>query len=184
MSIIIEKLRDSSRELGSVKVLAVCAMLLALRIVLGIFSNFTLAVVPFVKIGFSFIPVAVAAYLYGPVCTAVISGAGDVLSIIFANPTAFSLNPAITACCVWEGMIYGFALYHGELSLKRVIIAKAAVLALCHLPLNTLALSFLMGMPYLTLLLYRAAVLIPFAAVEVAIIMIMKKPLERIERTL
>ena len=182
MSIIIEKLRDSSRELGSVKVLAVCAMLLALRIVLGMFSNFTLAIMPFVKIGFSFIPVVIAAWLYGPVCAAVISGAGDVLSIIFANPTAFSLNPAITACCVWEGLIYGFVLYHNELTLKRMILAKAAVLLLCHLPLNTLALSFLMGMPYLTLLLYRAAVLIPFAAVEVAVMLLLKKPLERINK--
>ena len=174
---ILRKFADSSKELGKVQALAVCAMMLALRIVLGMFANFTLAVVPFVKIGFSFIPIVITAYLYGPVCAAVVSGAGDVLSIIFANPTAFSLNPAITACCVLEGLIYGAVLYKEELTLKRIIFSKAAVLILCHLPLNTLALSFLMNMPYFTLLLYRAAVLVPFAVVEVLIIWALKKPL-------
>ena len=178
----LRKFADSSKELGKIQTLAVCAMMLALRIVLGIFTNFTLAIMPFVKLGFSFIPVVITAYLFGPVCAAIVSGAGDVLSIIFANPTAFSLNPAITACCVFEGVIYGVVLYRAELDIKHIIIAKAAVLALCHLPLNTLALSFLMGMPYLTLLMYRAAVLAPFAVVEVLIIWALRKPLMSIRK--
>ena len=181
---IFKKFADSSRELSKVKVLAVCAMMLALRVILGMFSNFTLAVVPFVKIGFSFIPIVIVAYLYGPVCAAIVSGAGDILSIILANPTAFSITPGITVCCIIEGLIYGAVLYQSELKLKNIIIAKAAMLILCHLPLNTLVLSFLMGMPYLTLLLYRAAVLIPFAAVEVLIIMILKKPLITVQQRL
>lgn len=174
---ILKKFADSSKELGKVQALAVCAMMLALRIVLGMFSNFTLAIMPFVKIGFTFIPIMITAYLYGPVCAAIVSGAGDILSIILANPTAFSIAPGITLCCVIEGLIYGVVLYQTDLSLKTVILAKAAVLLLCHLPLNTLFLSLLMNIPYLTLLLYRAAVLIPFAVIEVAIIMLIKKPL-------
>ena len=71
-----------------------------------------------------------------------------------------------------------------ELKLRTVIIAKAAVLILCHLPLNTLVLSFLMNMPYLTLLMYRAAVLVPFAVIEVAIITAIKKPLLMINNKL
>jgi len=181
---IFKKFSDSSRELGRIQVLAVCAMMLALRVILGMFSNFTLAVVPFVKIGFSFIPVVITAYLYGPVCAAIVSGAGDVLSIILANPTAFSITPGITLCCVIEGLIYGAALYHSELKLRDQIIAKIAVLILCHLPLNTLVLSFLMGMPYLTLLLYRAAVLIPFAVIEVVLIWIIRKPLLTVQKKL
>ena len=89
---ILKKFAASSRELSKVKVLAVCAMMLALRVILGIFSNFTLAIVPFVKLGFSFIPIVIVAYLYGPVCAAIVSGAGDILSIVLANPTAFSVT--------------------------------------------------------------------------------------------
>lgn len=174
------KLIDSSKSLTTVRTLTVCAMMLALRVVLGIFSNFTLAVMPFVKIGFSFIPVVIVAYLYGPVCAAVVSGAGDILSIILANPTAFSLNPALTLCYVWEGLLYGFVLYQSAMELRHIILAKALVLVLCALPLNTLILSGMMNIPYLTLLLYRSAVLIPFGIVEIIIIRLIKPILNRI----
>ena len=95
---IFKKFADSSKELSKVQALAVCAMMLAIRIVLGIFSNFTLAIMPFVKIGFSFIPVVIVAYLYGPICAAIVSGAGDILAIIFANPTAFSVRRDLSNC--------------------------------------------------------------------------------------
>ncbi len=178
---ILKKFVSSSKELGNVRVLAICAMMLALRVILGIFTNFTLAVMPFVKIGFSFIPVVITAYLYGPVCAAIISGAGDILSIILANPTAFSMNPALTLCYVWEGVLYGLVLYQSKFELKEIIIAKAATLLLCALPLNTLILSGMMNIPYPTLLLYRAAVLVPFGVVEVVIIRLIKPLLERIK---
>lgn len=179
--IYLKKFPDSSKELGNVHVLAVCAMMLALRVVLGIFTNFSLAFVPFVKIGFSFIPVVITAYLYGPVCAAIVSGAGDVISLILANPTAFSLNPALTACYVWEGILYGVVLYQSALKLKDIIIAKVVVLVLCALPLNTLFLSGMLNIPYPTLLLYRTAVLVPFGAIEVAIIRLAKPLLERVK---
>lgn len=172
-----KKFVSSSKELSHVQTIAVCAMMLALRVILGIFSNFTLAVMPFVKIGFTFIPIVIVAYLYGPVCAAIVSGAGDILSIILANPTAFSLNPALTACYIFEGVIYGVILYQNDLNLKEIIIAMAAVLLLCALPLNTLILSGMMNIPYFTLLLYRAAVLIPFGVVEVLITRFIIKPL-------
>ena len=178
---ILKKFASSSKELTHVQTIAICAMMLALRVILGIFTNFTLAIMPFVKIGFSFIPVVITAYLYGPVCAAIVSGAGDVLSIILANPTAFSMNPALTACYIWEGVIYGVILYQSEMKLKDIIIAKAAVLALCTLPLNTLILSGMMNIPYFTMLLYRAAVLIPFGVVEVLIIRLIKPLLLRVK---
>ena len=177
----LKKFASSSKELTHVQTLAVCAMMLALRIILGIFTNFTLAIMPFVKIGFSFIPIVITAYLYGPVCAAIVSGAGDILSLVLANPTAFSLNPALTACYVWEGVIYGVVLYQSEFKLKDIIIAKAAVLLLCSLPLNTLILSGMMNIPYWTLLLYRAAVLVPFGVVEVLIMRLIKPLLNRIK---
>lgn len=178
---VFKKFVDSSKELSKVQTLAICAMMLALRVILGIFTNFTLAIMPFVKIGFSFIPIVITAYLYGPVCAAIVSGAGDVLSLILANPTAFSLNPALTACYVWEGILYGVVLYQSEFRLKDTIIAKTAVLVLCALPLNTLPLSFMMQIPYLTLLLYRAAILVPFGVIEVLIMRAIKPLLSRIK---
>lgn len=178
---ILQKFKHSAIELSSVQTLCVCAMMLALRIILGMFTNFTLAIAPFVKIGFSFIPIVITAMLYGPVCAAIVSGAGDVLSLILSNPTAFSIMPGITLCYVFEGCIYGLVLYKSALKLKNIVIAKGLVLILCTLPLNTFVLSAVMNMPYLTLLGYRAAILIPFAIVEVFVTFALTKPVLKIQ---
>lgn len=179
----LRKFPESSKELGHVKTIAICAMMLALRVVLGIFSNFTLAFMPFVKIGFTFIPIVVTAYLFGPVCAAIVSGAGDILSIFIANPTAFSMNPLLTLCYIWEGIILGIVLYQSKLELKDIIIAKVAVLLLCTLPFNTWVLSSMMSLPYSQLLLYRTAVLVPFAIIEVLITLLMRPLLIRVKQS-
>ena len=177
---VLNKIKQSSSELLSVQTIAVCAMMIALRIVLGMFTNFTLAIVPFVKIGLSFIPVVITAYLYGPVAAAIIHTVGDIFSVILSNPTAFSIIPGITVCCFIEGFIYGLILYKCDICYKRIIIAKAAVLIFPILSLNTLFLSLVMNIPYLQLLLYRSAVLIPFAVVEVFVDFFMLKLTEKI----
>lgn len=163
-----EMFKKSSQNLSKIAPLCVCSMMLALRIVLGMFTNFTLSFMPFVKIGFSFLPIVIVAYLYGPVCAAVVSGAGDILSIVLSNPTSFSIMPGITLCYVLEGIILGMVLYN-QASLKRIILAFVLALVLCRLPLNTLVLHFMMGIPYFELMFYRAVILVPFAVVEVFI---------------
>lgn len=174
-----EMFKKSSQNLSKIAPLCVCSMMLALRIVLGMFTNFTLSFMPFVKIGFSFLPIVIVAYLYGPVCAAVVSGAGDILSIVLSNPTSFSIMPGITLCYIFEGIILGVALYN-QASLKRIIIAFVLALVLCRLPLNTLVLHFMMGIPYFELMFYRAIVLVPFAVMEVLISFGIIKAVDRV----
>lgn len=182
-----KKFADSSKELGNVKSLAVCAMMLALRIVLGIFANNLLPMIPFsaAKVNLTFIPVMLTAYLYGPVCTAVVAGAGDIFSYLLA-PTAAGFNPAITACYILEGLIYGVVLYHDEMTVPRVIVAKTADLLLCTLTTQTFILKALYypTVPLSTLLLIRTAVLVPMAVIEVVFILLMKKPLLSVRKQL
>ena len=176
---IFKTFRKSSQYLSKIVPLCVCSMMLALRIVLGMFTNFTLSFVPFVKIGFSFLPIVIVAYLYGPVCAAIVSGAGDVLSIVLSNPTAFSIMPGITLCYILEGIILGIILFEHK-ELKYVITAFILVLLLCRLPLNTLALHLVMGIPYLELLFYRGIILIPFSIVEIFISYGIIKTIEKV----
>ena len=178
------KFSDSSKELANVRSLAACGMLLALNIVAAYYSKFALPIMPYVKIGLMFIPVIVSAYLFGPISAAIVCAGGDILSTLLNNTTPFAFNPGITFCCILEGIIYGLALYHSELRLKTLIIAKAAVLVFCHLPVNTIFLSIMMNIPYPTMLFYRAAVLIPFAVIEVAVMTLLRKPLIKIQNTI
>ena len=174
------KFGDSSRELGSVKVLALCAMMLALRIVLGIYANYTLSFIPLpvIKVSLTFIPVMLTAYLFGPVCAGIVAGFGDVFSYLLA-PTALGFNPGITACYIIEGIIYGVCLYQTQLMPKDVIIAKVADLLLCTVTLNAIVLKLLFfpDTPLYTIILYRAMVLIPMAILEVVMILLLKRPL-------
>lgn len=170
----------SAQNLSKVGPLCVCSMMLALRIVLGMFTNFTLSFAPFVKIGFSFLPIVIVAYLYGPVCAAIVSGAGDILSIILSNPTAFSIMPGITLCYIFEGLVLGILLFEKKPDIRRISIAFTLVLVLCRLPLNTLVLSSIMGMPYFELMMYRAAVLVPFAVIEVLVSLSVIKAVDRV----
>lgn len=176
---IISMFKKSSQNLSKIVPLCVCSMMLAVRIVLGMFTNFTLSFAPFVKIGFSFLPVVIVAYLYGPVCAAIISGAGDILSIILSNPTSFSIMPGITLCYIFEGIILGIVLFDHPASIKRNIIAFLCVLLLCRLPLNTLVLHLMMNIEYFELIMYRAVVLVPFAVVEVLISYCVTKAIDK-----
>ncbi|MBQ4128427.1 MAG: folate family ECF transporter S component [Ruminococcus sp.] len=172
-------IKKSSTNLSKIAPLCVCSMMLAIRIVLGMFSNFTLSFAPFVKIGFSFLPIVIVAYLYGPVCAAIVSGLGDILSIILNNPTAFSIMPGITVCYILEGFIFGIVLYEHEISVGRTILAFVSVLLLCRLPLNTLVLHLMMGIPYIELLTYRAIILVIFAIIEVLLSFFILKALTK-----
>ena len=69
-----EKLRNSAKELSSPAAVAICGMLLALRIVLGYYANFTLAAFPGVKFSLVFIPTAICGMILGPIPTAVMGG--------------------------------------------------------------------------------------------------------------
>lgn len=183
----IRKFIDSSRELGKVQTIAVCAMMLALRIVLGMFANISLSFIPLpvIKISFAFIPVVLTAFLYGPVCAGIVACFGDIFSYLLA-PTALGFNPAITACYLIEGLIYGLCLYKTELKLPQVIAAKVLVLVLCTVTLNGIVLHalFFSSYPLHTVILYRAAVLVPMGILEVALMMMLRKPLLRIKKDL
>ena len=178
------KFADSSKELTNVRVLAVCAMMLALRVVLGMFANFSLNFIPLpvVKISLTFIPIAISGYLYGPVCAGLIAGLGDILSYLL-QPTALGFNPGITICYIIEGIIYGVCLYQTDLKIKNLVIAKVADLALCTLTLNSFVLMvlFFQNVPFWQILLWRAAVLVPFAIIEIAVIRLMKQLLQRVK---
>lgn len=183
----LRKFADSSRELGKITTIAVCAMMLALRVVLGMFANISLAFLPapVVKISFTFLPLMITAFLFGPVCSGIVAAAGDILSYLLA-PTALGFNPAITACYLLEGIIYGLLLYKTDLRLRHLILAKGFDLALCTLTIHTVVLYFMFFsyLPFYTVLAYRAAVLIPLAAAEIAVMTALRKPLMTMRKKL
>lgn len=115
---------DSGKELKKVYALAAIAMLLALRVVLGIFANATLPVFGnTVKFSATFLPIAITGAMFGPIPAAIVGALGDVLSFAVAPMGAYI--PGFTISGLLTGLIYGFALYKNQVTFPRVLIGWA-----------------------------------------------------------
>ena len=116
----IKRLSNSALELKSVYGLAVAAMLLAIRVVLGLFANATLPMFGnTVKISAAFLPIAAAGALLGPVPAMLVGALGDVLSYIISPSGAYI--PGFTISGALTGLIYGFAFYKNKITVPRVV---------------------------------------------------------------
>ncbi len=115
---------ESICTLKNVYAVAAIAMLLALRVVLGMFANTTL---PFfgnnVKLSGAFLPIAVAGVMLGPVPAALVGGLGDVISFFLVPAGAGGYFPGFTISGIITGLIYGFAFYKNNISLPRTVVA-------------------------------------------------------------
>ena len=151
MSKIMENFRSSSKELKNIENLTMCAMLMALTIVI---SSFTIAIGDYIKIGFSFIASELAYMLFGPVVGAIYGGAADILTYMI-KPTG-SYFFGFTLSAILGGVIYGIFLYKKPISFWRILLVKAIVAVVINMLLGTYWLSLLYGKGFLVLFPARA----------------------------
>lgn len=93
----------------TLRIITFSALLVALEIVLNRFCSINTAGW---KIGFSFVPVVMAALIYGPVVGAVVGGLGDLIgALLFPIGPYF---PGFTICAAMTGFVYGLFLYRKD----------------------------------------------------------------------
>ena len=113
-------------------ILAQFAVLVAMEIVLSRFLSINTWSL---KIGFAFVPVAVAGMLYGPVQAGIIAAAADLIgAMLFPSGPFF---PGFTLTAFLGGVAYGLALHkkRGPLRIIAVVCVRELLLSLL---LNTL----------------------------------------------
>lgn len=129
-----------------VKRTALLGVLLAAQIVAGRFITISL---PIVKIGFTFLPIAMTGILFGPFWCAVSAALGDILTALLSG---YGYYPPMTISAILTGLIYGLLLYQKPASLKRISLA----VLLESIPVSTFLqcywLMLLTGKGYLVLL--------------------------------
>lgn len=119
-----EKIYNSFKELSSVYSLVALAMLLALRIIVGIFANSTMAVFGnMLKISINFLPIAVAAAMFGPIGAALVGGLGDILSFFINPASGGAYFPGFTLNGILTGLILGIFLYKNNITVKTVLVS-------------------------------------------------------------
>ena len=140
------------------------AVLVALEIILNRFLSIN---TPVVKIGFSFVPIAIAGMLFGPVAAAIVGALADLLgAILFPTGTIFL---GITLTALLKGVNWGLFLQKKQTVATIVPAVLVDQLVLSYV-LNSFWLSILMGAPYTSLLATRivqTAILIPVEFVVV-----------------
>ena len=149
------------------------AVLVALEIVLNRFLSIN---TPVVKIGFSFVPIAVAGLMFGPIPAAIVAALADLLgAVLFPTGTIFL---GITLTAFLKGINWGLFLYKKQPVLNIVLAVLVDQIVLSYF-LNSFWLSILMGAPYASLLATRivqTAILIP---VELVVVFAISKALGR-----
>lgn len=125
-----------------------------------------------IKIGFSFIPIAIAAMLLGPLKGGIVAAISDFIgAILFPIGVYF---PGFTLTAFFTGFVFGVLLYRNQ-SIIRIILAVSINQLIFSLLVNTFWISVLYGSPYGPLFLTRiiqASVLIP---VQIIILWVLSK---------
>ncbi len=153
------------------KMLTTLGILVALEVVLNRFLSINAWNI---KIGFSFIPVVVAAILYGPLAGGIVGALGDFIgAILFPIGTYF---PGFTLTAFLMGLVFGFFLYKKQTPLRAAAAAGINQFIL-GLFLNTLWISVLYGSPYVPLLATRVVQSAILAPVQFAVTMLLAKAL-------
>lgn len=154
-------------ENSNVKKMVQISLLIATSVVL---SRFLSIATPIVKIGFAFLPIAIAGFMYGPAWGAVTGGVADFIgAILFPIGPYF---PGFTLTAALSGMTYGLVLHKKEKSLYQILLAVSIITVFLHLGLNTLWLVILSGKGALGLLpsrIIQQAVMVPVQVASIYI---------------
>lgn len=164
-----EDRRDPFTTLTDTRVLAAAGMLSAIAIVLGFYK---IPLTELIELRFQSLPVAVAGYLFGPVCAGIVGFVADIGGYLI-RPTG-PFFPGITLSSVISGVIFGLILHDRKPTVQRIFAAEAVYTLICGILLNSLWLSILYGHGVIAVMTARLAkelVMIPINTLMLAAVM-------------
>ncbi len=131
------------------------------------------------KFGLAFLPVVIAATMFGPLAGALVGALGDFIGAILFPIGAYF--PGFTLTAFLTGLVYGLFLKKSQ-NIPRIICAVLVDQLLLSFLLNTFWLSVWYSTPFLALLpvrLIQTAIMIP---VQILLIWVLAKYLPRFKR--
>ncbi|MFD1124533.1 folate family ECF transporter S component [Lentilactobacillus raoultii] len=142
---------------------AVLSLLLALGLIVDRFTVGTKSI----QIGFGFIIIAAASYLYGPLWSSVIAALSDIIGTLTSGGV---YNPGFTISAILGATIYGLFFYRQEFTLTKVIFSQLIIAIFVNTILNTLWLSMMWHTPFMGYLPIRLLKEIVITPIQIAII--------------
>ena len=153
-----------------VKSVSAIGILVAMEIILARFSIHTWNL----KIGFSFVPIVVAAILYGPVAGGLVGAIGDIISALLFPVGAYF--PGFTLTAYLTGAVFGLCLRR-KADLFHVALSVLIVQGVISQVINTYWISFLYGSPFGPLFATRIYQTVAMAAEQTVCILLIDRKL-------
>lgn len=150
--------------------IAIFALLIALQI---IFTRFLSIQTPIVRIGFTFLPIAISGILFGPLIAGMLAGISDVMGF-FLNPVG-TFHPGFILSAILSGVIYGLFLHRKEVTWLRIGLAALVIGLVVHVGLNSFWLSQILGKGAWGLMLARIPKEVIVFVVQIPIIYVVWK---------
>lgn len=144
-------------------ILAHMSMFVVLQIVFTLFIGIT---TPITRITLTFIPMAVAGMLHGPVFGLIAALAADLIRASLWPIGPYFVGFSVTAALV--GALYGLLLYKKDMTKTIIFIAVFKGIVL-HLFLNTFWVSFVSKVPYKVILAPRVIKVLFLIPIEIVI---------------
>ena len=157
--------------MNHVKKVVYLGLFIALEVIL---TRFLSIQTPIIRIGFTFLPVAISAMMFGPLSAGIAAALADVIGMMLF-PSGGAYFPGFTLTAFLSGAIFGVLLYNKPKSIVRIGIAVVIICVLVNLGLDTLWLKMITGKGYLALMparIIKCAAMIP---IEITIIMLVWK---------
>ena len=153
-------------------------LLLAIEIVLSRFLSIN---APSVKIGFAFVPIALAGMLLGPAKAGLVGAVADLIgATLFPSGTFF---PGFTMTAFITAFGYGFFLQKKQ-NLSNILAAVLFSEIVGTILLNTLWISIMYGAPFVAVMIPRVGQAVGMAVVEVIVIKLLAKYVPHLKKAL
>lgn len=160
------------------KTLVILALLVAMEIILNRFLSINAWNI---KIGFSFVPIVIAAILFGPVHSAIVGGLGDFIGALLFPIGAYF--PGFTLTAVLMGIVWGIFLFKNQ-SIVRIGLATIINQFILGLVVNTYWISVLYGSPYGPLFVTRITQAFILTVVQILVIFGIEKAAPRLRNAI
>lgn len=136
--------------LKNIRAMVLVSLFIAVYVVLSLFRIY---ITSELRISLTFMPVAWASMLFGPLAGALTGAIGDVLGWAI-NPVG-PYFPGFTISGFITGIIYGVFLYKKQIAWARVISAAVLMIVIVEIGLNSIWMNMLAGIPYKILIITR-----------------------------
>lgn len=148
-----------------IRTLVFMSLLIAMEIVLTRFFSIQ---TPILRIGFGFLPIALAGIMFGPIIGGTTAALADVIGMMLFPSPAGPYFPGFTISAFIGGAIYGLLLYRKSKTIPQIALTALLVRVFVDLGLNTIWVSILYNKAWIAIIgtrLIASAIMLPIQVI-------------------